>query len=64
MFEKSAICCKLHADTIAAFSSSARGKIRIQTWQYSDSQQAISIEDNGCGIDLSLQKKIFDPFFT
>ena len=43
---------------------SARGKIRIQTWQYSDSQQAISIEDNGCGIDLSLQKKIFDPFFT
>ena len=41
---------------------SARGKIRIQTWQYSDSQQAISIEDNGCGIDLSLQKKIFDPF--
>ncbi|MGE2763725.1 two-component system sensor histidine kinase AtoS [Escherichia coli] len=43
---------------------SARGKIRIRTWQYSDSQQAISIEDNGCGIDLSLQKKIFDPFFT
>ncbi|EQV91407.1 signal transduction histidine-protein kinase AtoS [Escherichia coli KOEGE 71 (186a)] len=43
---------------------SARGKIRIRTWQYRDSQQAISIEDNGCGIDLSLQKKIFDPFFT
>lgn len=43
---------------------SARGKIRIRTWQYSDSQQAISIEDNGYGIDLSLQKKIFDPFFT
>ncbi|MBB2294283.1 MULTISPECIES: two-component system sensor histidine kinase AtoS [unclassified Escherichia] len=43
---------------------SARGKIRIRTWQYSDSQLAISIEDNGCGIDLSLQKKIFDPFFT
>ncbi|HBN2076995.1 TPA: two-component system sensor histidine kinase AtoS, partial [Escherichia coli] len=43
---------------------SARGKIRIRTWQYSDSQQAISIEDNGSGIDLSLQKKIFDPFFT
>ncbi|HBA9837530.1 TPA: two-component system sensor histidine kinase AtoS, partial [Escherichia coli] len=43
---------------------SARGKIRIRTWQYSDSQQAISIEDNGCGIDHALQKKIFDPFFT
>lgn len=42
---------------------SARGKIRIQTSQYSDSQQAISIEDNGCGIDLAA-KKIFDPFFT
>ena len=24
----------------------------------------IEIEDNGCGIDLSLQRKIFDPFFT
>lgn len=31
--------------------------------QYSDSQQAISIEDNGSGIDLAA-KKIFDPFFT
>ncbi len=41
---------------------SARGKIRIQTWQYSDSQQAISIEDNGCGIDLSLQKRSSIPF--
>lgn len=41
---------------------SARGKIRIRTWQYSDSQQAISIEDNGCGIDLSLQKRSSIPF--
>ncbi|RAX32418.1 UNVERIFIED_CONTAM: two-component system sensor histidine kinase AtoS, partial [Escherichia coli] len=40
------------------------GEIRIHTWQDTPSQQAISIEDNGCGIDLSLQKKIFNPFFT
>ena len=24
----------------------------------------MTIEDNGCGIDIALQKKIFDPFFT
>lgn len=42
----------------------ARGEIRIRTWQYSATQQAVTIEDNGCGIDLALQKKIFDPFFT
>ncbi|EGI6810441.1 two-component system sensor histidine kinase AtoS [Escherichia coli] len=42
----------------------ARGEIHIHTWQETPSQQAISIEDNGCGIDPTLQKKIFDPFFT
>lgn len=42
----------------------ARGEIRIRTWMYTANQQAITIEDNGCGIDLSLQGKIFDPFFT
>ena len=42
----------------------ARGEIRIRTWQYSTTQQAVTIEDNGCGIDVALQKKIFDPFFT
>ncbi|TGB67149.1 two-component system sensor histidine kinase AtoS [Escherichia sp. E4930] len=42
----------------------ARGEIRIRTWMYTANQQAITIEDNGCGIDLSLQRKIFDPFFT
>lgn len=42
----------------------ARGEIRIRTWQYSASQQAVMIEDNGNGIDLAIQKKIFDPFFT
>ena len=43
---------------------SARGDIKIRTWQYTASQQAVTIEDNGCGIDIALQKKIFDPFFT
>ncbi len=42
----------------------ARGEIRIRTWQYSASQQAVMIEDNGNGIDIAIQKKIFDPFFT
>ena len=40
----------------------ARGEIR--TWQYSASQQAVMIEDNGNGIDLAIQDKIFNPFFT
>lgn len=43
---------------------SARGEIRIRAWQYTPTQLAITIEDNGCGIDIALQKKIFDPFFT
>lgn len=42
----------------------ARGEIRIRTWQYSATQQAVAIEDNGGGIDIALQKKIFAPFFT
>ena len=42
----------------------ARGDIRIRTWQYTASQQAVMIEDNGSGIDTAIQKKIFDPFFT
>ncbi|WP_196210369.1 two-component system sensor histidine kinase AtoS [Citrobacter sp. Res13-Sevr-PEB04-36] len=42
----------------------ARGEIRIRTWQYTVSQQAVMIEDNGSGIDTAIQKKIFDPFFT
>jgi len=41
-----------------------RGEIRIRTWQYSASQQALAIEDNGCGISPAIQKKIFAPFFT
>lgn len=43
---------------------STRGDIHIRTWSYTDSQQAVTIEDSGCGIDLALQTKIFDPFFT
>lgn len=42
----------------------AKGEIRIRTWQYTASQQAVTVEDNGCGIDIAMQKKIFDPFFT
>ncbi|ARD38587.1 two-component system sensor histidine kinase AtoS [Edwardsiella ictaluri] len=43
---------------------SARGEIRIRTWQPTPAQQAVTITDSGCGIDIALQKKIFDPFFT
>lgn len=42
----------------------ARGAIRIRTWRHTLTHLAITIEDNGCGIDIDLQKKIFDPFFT
>ena len=41
-----------------------RGDIKIRTWPYTASQLAVTIEDNGCGIDIALQKKIFVPFFT
>lgn len=41
-----------------------RGCIRICTWRYSDTEQAVTIEDDGCGIDDKLLNKIFDPFFT
>ena len=42
----------------------ARGEIRIRTWRYTTTHLAIAIEDNGCGIDVALRKKLFDPFFT
>lgn len=43
---------------------SAHGTIHIRTWRHTLMHLAITIEDNGCGIDIDLQKKIFDPFFT
>lgn len=33
------------------------GEIRIRTLSYSTTQQAVIIEDNGCGIDIALQKR-------
>ncbi|HFZ8994231.1 TPA: two-component system sensor histidine kinase AtoS [Citrobacter freundii] len=48
----------------AVQATSEGGEIRLRSWRYSPEQLAITIEDNGCGIDLALQKKIFDPFFT
>ncbi|ECA3794884.1 two-component system sensor histidine kinase AtoS [Salmonella enterica subsp. enterica] len=42
----------------------AHGTIHIRTWHHTLMHLAITIEDNGCGIDIDLQKKIFDPFFT
>lgn len=42
----------------------ARGEIRIRTWRDTSTHLALTIEDNGCGIDSDVQKKIFDPFFT
>ena len=40
-----------------------RGLIRIVTKRDGDWGE-LRIEDNGCGIDPSLQHRIFDPFFT
>ena len=40
---------------------SARGKIRIQTWQYSDSQQAISMRTTAVAL---ISRCRSDPFFT
>lgn len=40
---------------------SARGEIRIRTWQPAPAQQAVAIEDSGCGIDIALQQKSSIP---
>jgi C4-dicarboxylate-specific signal transduction histidine kinase len=36
----------------------------IRTWQQSDSEIAVSVEDSGVGLSQEILTKIFDPFFT
>ena len=40
-----------------------KGKIRVTT-SCLGSQCLVSIQDNGCGIPLSIRNRIYDPFFT
>lgn len=43
----------------------AGGRLRIQArWAAAKNRVLLSIEDNGPGISLELQKRIFDPFFS
>ncbi len=41
-----------------------RGQIIVRTFQSSDSEVEIQIEDDGGGIPEAIRSKIFDPFFT
>ncbi len=36
----------------------ARGEIRIRTWRDTSTHLALTIEDNGCGIDSDVQKDL------
>ncbi|MBN2143359.1 MAG: response regulator [Candidatus Aureabacteria bacterium] len=40
-----------------------KGTITIRTW-YENQAVNIEISDTGCGMDESVQKKLFNPFFT
>ena len=40
------------------------GHIRVRSWQINPQKLAVSIEDNGCGMDNETLRHIFEPFFT
>ena len=40
------------------------GYIGIRSWQIDPHKLAVSIEDNGCGMDNETLRHIFEPFFT
>lgn len=46
------------------FKGSNRGIITLGCGIFNDDNLAISVSDNGSGIDPSIQHKIFEPFFT
>lgn len=46
----------------ALHSIESSGKITIRSW-YQDTVN-VSVTDNGCGMDKTTQKKLFEPFYT
>jgi len=50
---------------IHAFEKQEEGLITLKANFIADKQQVeLSVQDNGLGMDKTLQKKVFDPFFT
>jgi signal transduction histidine kinase len=50
--------------TNAADAIKENGRITIRTRASAKNRVRIEVEDNGCGIDPSIQAKVFEPFFT
>ena len=40
------------------------GRINLKTWQESENQVGVAIQDNGCGMTKETLNHIFEPFFT
>jgi PAS domain S-box-containing protein len=49
---------------VHAFENSDHGRIDIHAARVGESEVQIKVRDNGCGIDPTHVKRIYDPFFT
>ena len=58
------ILINLIANSVNALEGRTNKQIRVVSQTLRESKVSISISDNGCGIPLEIQDKIFIPFFT
>ena len=47
-----------------AFVDQDPGSLTISTWRHDDSSICISVKDDGRGVPIEHQSRVFDPFFT